>query len=269
MKFRSLFAALLFAASPAFAAPPTNLADWTCVGTCGGSFADGDITLSPAGSPAYGYVSTAFSGAENVSSLTLDPTSRGGGTQTNGSSYTSPEFSLAAGETLSLWFNYVSTDGKGYIDYSWARLVNPNGTTAKWLFTAESVNAGTGNVVPGNVLPKSLFDPKVIVNLKDVAFTTKTTLDPVNWSPLGASNGTCWKDNAQGCGFTGWLNSQTTPGVGLYKLEIGVVNWGDTGYDSGLAFDVQGLVATVPEPATATMMLLALIGITGIRYRRK
>ena len=29
----------------------------------------------------------------------------------------------AAGDTLSLYFSYVSTDGKGFDDYAWARLV--------------------------------------------------------------------------------------------------------------------------------------------------
>ena len=41
-------------------------------------------------------------------------------------------------------FNFLSTDGKGYDDYAWARLVNADqgNLTVAWLFTARSTNSG-------------------------------------------------------------------------------------------------------------------------------
>jgi hypothetical protein len=55
---------------------------------------------------------------------------------------------------------------------------------------------------------------------------------------------------------------------GDYRIEVGVVNWGDGAFDSGLAFDVAGLSAPVPEPATATLMLAAL-GVIAMRVGRR
>ena len=55
------------------------------------------------------------------------------------------------------------------------------------------------------------------------------------WSPLDGSSSECY---AAGCGFTGWVNSNyVIPTAGNYYLEIGVVNWLDTAFDSGLAMD--------------------------------
>jgi hypothetical protein len=156
-------------------------------------------------------------------------------------------------------FNYASTDGKGFDDYAWARLVNANDASlVAWLFTARSSNSATGNIVPGDVLRRDEFNPReVIVNYDSFAFTSKTVDDPIDWAPLGASNGSCWRDNAAGCGFTGWLqSSHTFAAGGSYRLQIGVVNWGDEAYDSGLAFDVVGFTATaVPEPAAWQLLL--------------
>jgi hypothetical protein len=247
----------LGSAQAAGVAPPGDLATWACVGQCGSSAADGDITLSPFGSAAYGYVATAGSTVYGASPLVLGGNSRG--IETNGSVITSSPFSAAAGDQIDVQFNYVSTDGKGFDDYAWARLVNASDTSlVAWLFTARSSNSATGNIVPGDVLRKEDFDPRdVIVNYDSFSFTSKTTDDPINWAPLGASNGSCWRDNAAGCGFTGWLQSRHTFALGgSYRLEVGLVNWGDEAYDSGLAFDVVGLTAAaVPEPAGWQLLL--------------
>jgi hypothetical protein len=48
----ALLAALVQAASAASVLPAGDLAPWTCSGVCGASAAQGDIVLSPVGSPA-------------------------------------------------------------------------------------------------------------------------------------------------------------------------------------------------------------------------
>jgi hypothetical protein len=132
----------------------------------------------------------------------LDDNSRG--IETNGSVIASGAFHAERGDLIDVHFNCVSTDGKGFDDCAWARLVGAaDGQLAAWLFTARSSNSATGNIVPGDVLRRSEFDPRqVIVNYDSFNFTSKTVDDPVNWSPLGPSNGTCWRDNAAGCGYT-------------------------------------------------------------------
>lgn len=223
-----------------------------CVGVCATLPATGDIGLSPTGNAHYGAVTTAGSEALGTSPILLDGHSRGSGVETNGSRWTSDPFSVAAGDALSVWFNFVSTDGKGYDDYAWARLVDAgDGGVVAWLFAAAATNSSTGKVVPGDVLDKADFDPdERLVGYDDWEFTSKTVEDPVDWAPLGSSNGTCWKDNAPGCGYTGWMQSRYTfASAANVRLELGVVNWGDWAYDSGLAFDYAGFTTAVPEPA--------------------
>lgn len=174
----SLFAQTASAAS---AAPPVDLASWTCTGVCAGSSADGDITLSPLNNAQYGYVTTSGSDSLNVSPLSLDSNSRGNGTETNGSRIVSSSFSANGNDVLNVHFNYISTDGKGYDDYAWGRLLNAaDNSLVAWLFTARSSNSATGNIVPGDVVNKSEFDPRdTIVNYDSFNFTSKTASDPV------------------------------------------------------------------------------------------
>ncbi len=250
--------------------PATDLAQWVCAGHCGTSAAQGDISLSPLASAAYGYVSTSGSEALGTSPLALDANSRGDGTENNGSRWASPAFSANAGDQLDLRFNYVSTDGKGFDDYAWARVTDAgSGAVVSWLFTARSSNSSTGRIVPGDVLRREDFDPDVaIVDFDSYQFTSKTVDDPIDWSPLGFSNGTCWRDNAAGCGYTGWLHSQVSfANPGDYRVELGVVNWGDYAFDSGLAFDFAGLTAPVPEPAPASLALLGAAALMCFRWR--
>jgi hypothetical protein len=250
--------------------PPADLATWQCTGVCGSSAADGDITLSPLGNARHGYVTTSGSEALGVSPLQLDGNKTG--TETNGSKIVSGLFNATAGQSLSLHFQYVSTDGKAYDDYAWARLLDGNGSLVAWLFTAQSTNSKAGKIIPGRVVDKNDFDPDVaIVDFDQFSFHSKRVDDPVDWSPLGGSNGSCWEDNADGCGHTGWLEARhTVAAAGNYRLEIGVVNWGDTAYDSGVAFDFAGLqaAAPVPEPASLVLMLAGVAGL-GATVRRR
>jgi hypothetical protein len=256
---------------------PGDLSGWTSVGSAGSMAPSGDIVASPLANTQYGYVTTAESTEFQVSPLTLKSGGKGSGIEHNGSKITSNIFSAIAGQTLSMSFNFASTDGKGYDDYAWARVINSSDDSlVAWLFAAQSTNSNTKGIVPGSVLDKSAFDPdQVISNYKDFSFTSKTAEDPIDWSALKGSSGFCWKDNAEGCGFTGWLDSSITlANSGSYRVEIGVVNWGDGAYDSGLAFDFRGLtnsqnVTAVPESETYALMLVGLCLVGSVARRRR
>lgn len=261
---------LPLAASAVPVAPAGDLGTWACSGQCGALGADGDITRSPLANPAYGFVTTSGSGVYGASPVQVDGHGRGSGAEANGSKIVSGAFSAAAQDTLSVHLNFVSTDGSNYDDYAWARIVDANsGGLVAWLFTAQSNNGGSGKIVPGQVVDKSAFDPDlVIVDFDNFSFNSRPGSQPVNWSPLGPSNHTCWDDNAEGCGFTGWLQARHVfAAAGSYRLEVGVVNWGDELYDSGLAFDLVGLSAAVPEPGAPALMLAGLALLAGLGRR--
>jgi len=104
--------------------------------------------------------------------------------------------------------------------------LSPIGSASyQWVSTNNGVN-GVG-IVPGTGLPNPL-----------------ATLTPSNvpiagggpsWSPLGGDSGACYDT---GCGYSGWVNSNyVIPGAGNYYLGVGVVNWTDTLFQSGLALD--------------------------------
>lgn len=190
---------------------------WNCEGNCGTSEANGVVTLAPEGGERYGWVTTSGSGFREA----LLPGIGG----TNGSRLRSAPFSARAGEDLEFSFNYVTSDGAGYADYGWARLLDANLEPVALLFTART--RSSGNVVPGFGMPDI-----------EAAITPETVniIGPgPSWSVLGGDSGRCY---ASGCGYTGWVNSTyTIPDAGDYVLEFGVVNWADTQFQSALAFD--------------------------------
>lgn len=159
------------------------------------------------GQASYGYGHGRFHDAYGVSILALDGNSPG--QQTNGSTWTSGPFNATAGDQIDVWFNYASTDGKGFDDYAWGLLAGcrqrrPGGLAlhgTQLQFQHRQHRAGRRGDEEG-------IDPRDrIVNYDSYKFTSKTVDDPIDWQPLGGSNGTCWRDNAAGCGFTGWLQS--------------------------------------------------------------
>lgn len=222
------------------------------VGSAGTSGADGVVTAAPGGGPTYSWVST-FGGVAGAGQLP----GIGG---TNGSSLTTSIFAATAGDVLKFQFNYVTSDGAGFADYAWSQLLTAGGAVFADLFNART--QPTGDTVPGVGLPgiSAILAPPTSAIIPG---------GPI-WSPLGGSSGACW---AAGCGYTGWITATyAIPTTGSYKVQFGVTNWGDTAFDSGLAFDdisVAGTpVGVVPEPETYAM-LLAGLGLLGLAARRR
>lgn len=207
---------------------------WTCSGSCGSSGADGVVPLSPIGSGSYQWVSTngGMSGTGALPTGAL-------GSETNGSTLATSMFSATAGTALNFYFNYVTSDGAGFADYAWAELFDSSNNPVALLFTARTVPSGS--IVPGTGLPAPL------------ATLTPSQVPIIGagpaWSPLGSSSGLCY---SAGCGYTGWVNSNyVIPTTGNYYLGVGVVNWLDTAYQSGLALDgvtVGGVAVGPGEP---------------------
>lgn len=232
-------------------------AGWTAVGTAGSGAPNGVVTAPPAYGPGYFYVTT-------------DGSPSGGGTlpgqtgsETNGATLTSPSFAAKAGDLLEFYFNYVTSDGAGYADYSWATL-NDAGTSnlTAVLFTART--KPSGNIVPGQDLPAAdaSFEPPSVEIIGG---------GPV-WAELGSSSGSCY---SAGCGYTGWIKSTyTVADAGTYKLLFGVTNWADTAYELGMALagatidgEVIGPppVSAIPLPATAWLLGGGLLGLARLR----
>lgn len=125
------------------------------------------------------------------------------------------------------------------------------------LFSART--AVSGDTVSGSGLPA--VDPAVLLTPSAAAIVP----DATTWSPLGGWSGTCFD---VGCGHTGWIAMRYEfAAAGNYVLEVGVVNWSDELYDSGLAY--AGTLVPVPEPETYAMLLAGLGLLAWVTHRRK
>ncbi len=128
-----------------------------------------------------------------------------------------------------------------------------------YLFSART--EPTGIIAPGSGLPAV----NATLNPASVQIIERTPI----WAQLGASSGTCW---GAGCGLTGWIQSDyQVRTAGTYQLVLGVSNFVDTAYDSGLAFSgiqignsTDGYTpiedSAAPEPAAWALMLLGVGG---------
>jgi len=227
-------------------------AGWTCAGACGTDTADGSVTLSPAGSASYEFVTTS-GGATSVGAL---PSGALGG-ETDGSTLSTPTFAVTAGTVLSFYFNYVTSDGAGFSDYAWAELYSSTSAPVALLFTARTETSGS--IVPGTGLPA----PAATLTPASVPIISGAP----TWAPLGTYSGACYD---VGCGYTGWVRSNyTIAAAGNYYLKVGVVNWTDDLYDSGLALDgvtVGGVTVGAPPATTPAppALLLALFGLAAV-----
>lgn len=254
---------------------------WTVVGNAGTSSADGDVGLAPGGGTSYGWVSTA-SGVGGAGALPGIGNAAGANTSQGitGSTLTSTLFSAAAGQNLRFQFNYITSDGAGFADYGWARLLNADNTPFAVLFTARTTPAG--NSTPGFGLPPiaATLTPGVVtipdVQIPDPSDPTDTIRVGPTWSPLNEAAGRCFD---VGCGLTGWIQSDFTIAVaGNYRLQFGVTNWNDDQYQTGLAFDgitvggtpINEIPTTViPVPASFVLFGSGLIGLLAMRRKRR
>jgi len=243
-------AATCVLATPAFAGTFDNgmPAAWRCTGSCGTSAANGVVSLAPGGGSAYGWISS-----YNSTSDVALPGVGGAGKPANGSILRSVSFMADANAALDFRFNYVTTDGAGYADYAWARLLDADNQQIALLFTART--SEDGNAIPGFDMPASA----ATLTPFPVAVAPGQTM----WAPLGPDSDECYDS---GCGATGWVRAQyAIANAGKYRLEFGVTNWNDQDFDSGLALDaitVGGAPLPIPEPGQFAMLLagLAMLG---------
>ncbi len=231
-----------------------DLSGWSGVGNYGSLGANGVVTAPPFGDAQYGWVST----DQGVAGIGL-----GLGKETDGSVITSPLFNAKAGDLLEFYFNYITSDGAGYADYGWVKLLDNANNDYASLFTARTTSHG--NTGFGMSTLNATLNPVAVPIINGAP----------RWAPLGGSSETCFYT---GCGSSNWIKaSYTIADAGLYALQIGVVNWKDTLFDSGMAFDGATIAGQhidngntpVPEPSMMLLCGTGIVSLVGTGLRRK
>ena len=243
---------LIGAAAAALLFPAVAQAE-TCIGNCGTASPNGVVTAPPAFGPDYSYVSTdqGILGAGQIPGVV----------GVDGSEFITDAFTGAVGDVLSLYFNYVTSDGAGFADYAFAQLLR-DGSSVGYLFTARTTP--TGDTSPGNGLPD---------NISTLTPVTSTIQPGTAWAQLGLDSNECYQGPGNGCGNTGWISSAyTLDTAGSYTIRFGVTNTIDASYDSGLAFAGVTInnapVGGVPEP-TSWALMIGGFGMAGGALRRR
>jgi hypothetical protein len=150
-------------------------ASWTCSGSCGSSGAHGVVPLSPAGNPAYEWIST-NGGVFGVGALAGVSGVGCRGSSINGSTLQTNTFTVSAGSLLNFYFNYTTTDGALVSGYDWAELFNSADVPVALLATARTPPGG--NTIPGSNMPV----PVGTLTPAMIPIQPGRTM----WSPLGS-----------------------------------------------------------------------------------
>ncbi|CAH9017780.1 NF038132 family protein [Candidatus Nitrosacidococcus sp. I8] len=259
-----------------------------------GSYPSGDIPI-PAGASSYQWLVTPYNGGVGNNTGALPGVDYCasvfvGDCPTSGTTLTSSTFNIGSqGGELSFDFNYITSDSSPYNDYGWGAIFTANGDLAALLFTARTPENASENIVPGYGLPET--SPGVTLTPQTTKIIPGTAVavipqqqDPMNgapnWAPISGDgytandnslyycNGT---DSTDTCGSTGWITASYDLGnldPGSYYLQVGVVNWTNTSFQSGVAIANVNISenasgsSSIPEPITLNLIILGLFGIS-------
>jgi len=220
---------------------------WTLGGGSVGGVSGAVVNLSPTAGAQFGFIDSTG-------------TTAGALFATEGSILLSPVFTLGAGDTLTMDLNFLTNDGGGFNDYAIVELLF-FGLPVATLFSAQTKSEGGPDVVPA-ASPLLALTAGVVL--------TPLTVGDFDGTATGFLGGVVYGPGRFGGGpggSTGWIRSSYVVPVGLsYQLRFLVSDVGDTGIESGLAFD--NIDTLVPEPGMSTLVGLGLLALRW-RLRRR
>ncbi len=226
---------------------------WVCTGSCNAPSPSGNTSTS----------SVNIHKDSRVSNL--DRATNGSPVRSSGlrisSKLVSTTFTVAAGNKLEFYFNYMSTDGAGFGANGWTRLLNASyNKMAALLFTIRTKAGGDNSRTQEPIIPKA-----------PIILGTGADGEPI-WSALDADSGICY---SVGCGYTDWeLSSYAISTEENYRLEDGATNVGEE-FNLSIALNnlnragqLANQPSTVPIPAAIWLFGTVITGL-GFYVRRK